>query len=462
MRRALAIALLLACVPATARAHGRLPSLTRVEFDPADPSHLVVRGTWAFLTTHDRAATFTWTCATAVGFDRTTEDPPIAVFGSGRLLAGTFGGLSRSDPAGCNYTTVREPSVTGVYVIDVVRDPLDPHAAWVVASPGCCPNTILRTPDEGGTYETRGTFPMGVLLERVVPSPSDPMRIYASGVVLETATTPRRGYVWSSTDGARTFSMSEIPLIDVTRADYGERNVHVDAVDPTNPSIVYAHSVRRATDTMNERLLRSADGGRTFVTVASMSSIAGVAISDDGMHVWTGSARGGFWRSDDGGLTFRVIDPMLPLRCLAYRTGELWICADDVTWSYALGRSTNLGATITPVWTFTDSVDDVGCPACTQVGELCPGYWPDVQFDLQLPTAADALPADLDASAHVCIDGAPVELDAGARDAGMDGGPSIAPRASCTCSAGRARSPLALALALALALGTRTRTQSPR
>jgi hypothetical protein len=455
-RRIVCAALLVIAQPTLAHAHGRLPALTQIAFDPTDPQHVVVRGTWAFLTTHDGARSFTWTCATAVGFDRTIEDPPIVVFDSGRLLAGTFNGLSRSDPAGCNYAPVADPSVSGLFVIDIQRDPMSARGGWIASSPGAQANAIIHTPDEGATYETRGTFPMGVLLERVVPSASDAMRVYASGVVLETATTPRHAYVWRSIDGARTFGMTEITLIDVMRTDYGERNVHVDAVDPTNADVVYAHTVRRAMDLMDERLFRSADGGMTFTQVAAMPSIAGVAIGEDGIHVWTGSGQGGFYRSDDRGLTFQPVDMALPVRCLAYRPGELWLCVDNVMASYALGRSTDLGATITPLWHFHDVVDDVGCPACTQVGDVCPGYWPDVEYDLGLPTAADALPPDPDASAHVCVDGALVELDAGLRDAAMDGGPSVS-RGGCACAIGRSGDRIAITFALALALLVRAR-----
>jgi hypothetical protein len=447
-------ALLVLAMPVVAAAHGRLPALTEIAFDPADPQHIVVRGTWAFLTTHDGAHSFTWTCASAVGFDRLIEDPPVVVLASGRVLAGTFNGLSRSDSAACSYAMVTDASVANLFVIDVERDPGSGRGAWIATSPGAQANAIVHTSDEGATYETRGTFPMGVLLERVVPSASDAMRVYASGVVLETATTPRHAYVWRSTDGGHTFGMTELTLVDVTRVDYGERNVHIDAVDPTNADIVYAHTVRRTTDSMDERLFRSMDGGVTFTQVAAMPNIAGVAISEDGMHVWTGSALGGFYRSDDRGLTFTAIDPMLPVRCLAYRPGELWLCVDNVMASYALGRSTDLGATITPLWHFHDVVDDVGCPACTQVGELCPGFWPDVEYDLGLSTATDALPPDPDASAHVCIDGALVELDAGPRDAAMDGGGG-APRASCACGVARTQVGVGWALAILALLAAR-------
>ncbi len=434
-RVALAVLAAALAIPLTARAHGRQPSLGQVAFDPVDATHLVVRGTWAFLTTRNEASSFTWTCARAIGSDREIEDPRIVVLASGRVLAGTFRGLARSDPTGCSYALVTDPALNGLLVIDIANDPFDPRAAWIATSPGDHPNTILRSSDEGATFELRGTFASGVLLERVVPSPSDAMRVYASGVALATATEPRHAYVWHSTDGAHTFTPAEISLVDVMRTDYGERNVHVDAVDPTNPDVVFAHTIRRPTDMMDERLFRSADGGQTFTVVASMPEITGVVVSEDGVHVWAGSWYGGFVRSDDNGRTFQTLDATLRVRCLAYRVGELWVCTDDVTGPFALGRSSDLGVTIDPLWTFRDAVNDVGCSACTQAGEVCPGYWPDVELDLGLPTAGDALPADPDASAS-CLDAGP-----------MDGGSTPAPRPNCGCST---RAPTERPIGLAL------------
>ncbi len=185
-----------------------------------------------------------------------------------------------------------------------------------------------------------------------------------------------------------------------------------------------------------------------------LPEITGVAISEDGTHVWAGSWYGGFVRSDDRGRTFETLDATLRVRCLSYRVGELWVCTDDVTGPFALGRSTDLGVTIDPLWTFRDSVNDVGCPACTQVGEICPGYWPDVEFDLGLPTAADALPSDPDAAASACFDGS--RPDAGP----MDGGSGPAPSSTCGCATSApAEMPIALTpIALALLIRRRRRS----
>jgi hypothetical protein len=463
----LAIALGLALSPSASRAHGREPSVGEIAFDPSDPEHLVARATWAFLTTRDRGDTFTWTCALAVGYDRTIEDPPVVISASGRLLAGTFDGIALSDPSGCSYGLVTDEDIADLLIIDLALDPFDPHVVWAATSPGDHPNTIARSPDEGETWEALASFETGILLERLVLSPSDPMRMYASGVALRTATDPRRAYVFRSIDGGHTFDRTEIPLVDVDRTDYGERNVHVLGVDPTDPDVVFARVTRRPTDMMPERLLRSDDGGLTFDVVLTIPEITGLAISEDGRNVWVGGWYGGLLRSSDHGLTFDPLDAELRVRCLAYRPGELWVCTDDVMGDYALGRSTDLGETVVPIWAFVDATPDVGCGVCTQVGGLCPAYWPDVEFDLGLLSSGmmDARPPDPDASiAPSCIDAGP--MDAAAFDGGIDAGTStpVTP-ASCGCRAGGRGAPSSVALivlAAALASNARRRQRNQR
>jgi hypothetical protein len=456
-RRLIALAVIasaLALSPATARAHGREPSVGDIAFDPLDPDHLLVRATWAFLGTRDRGETFTWTCARAVGYDRTIEDPPIVLTASGRTLAGTFDGIAISDAAGCEYGLVTDDSIANLLIIDLALDPFDPHVVWAATSPGDRENTIARSPDEGVTWEPLASFETGVLLERLVLSPSDPLRMYASGVALRTATTPRRAYVFRSIDGGRSFDRTEIPLVDVDRTDYGERNVHVLGVDPTNPDIVFARVTRRPTDMMPERLLRSDDGGLTFEMVLEIPEITGLAISEDGAMVWVGGWYGGLLRSTDHGLTFDPLDAALRVRCLAYRPGELWVCTDDVMGDYALGRSTDLGETVVPIWAFVDATPDVGCGMCTQVGGICPAYWPDVQFDLGLSTASmmDARPPDPDASLPVsCFDGGVESLDAGA---------GSVPAGSCGCRVATRSEPPWTIAGLALVLGAAARCRS--
>lgn len=456
-RRLSAVALLVSLVGATsvAAAHGREPIVGAITFDPADPEHLLVRTTWALLESHDDGATFTWRCAAAVGYDRTTEDPPIAIVESGETFAGTFDGVTHGS---CAWSLVDDPDAVGEYAIDLERDPSDPRALWLLMSPGAADNRLVRSLDEGVSWDTVGVPRAGeptFLAERMALAPSDPSRIYVSGAVPATSTTPMRAaFFYRSSDGGRTFAEREMPL------EGEERNAHVLGVDPTDPDRVFLRMTRRVTDEMPERLLLSEDGGETWTLAASLLEITGLAISDDGQHVWVGGWDGAFLRSDARGApgTFVPVAtaPDLRVRCLSWRAprgslpGELWVCVDDIVGNFALGRSTDLGATLEPVWGFEDASPDTGCPRCTPVGIVCPEYWGDVVFDLGLRVDAGvtldaALPFSRDAGVPTeCIDGAVVEMDAGV---GPDAGVARAP-ASCACAV----APRATALGSAAAL----------
>jgi len=419
---ALVVALSVWLAPWPAAAHGRAPGLGQVVFDGADRAHVVVRATWGFLTTRDGGRTWTWQCAAAVPFDRTREDPVVAMCSGGTLLAATFTGLVRSDERGCSWA----PPVSGVpaqYVTDVVVDPGRPGVAWSIVSPGSTPDGLHRSDDRGATWTQVSTPHPRALTDRVRPAPSDPSRIYTSGVIPRTDTEARVGVLLRSDDGGASFRAIEVPLLEP------ELTVHVLAVAPTDPDVLFLRAVRRSSDTTAERLLRSADGGATWVTVLETPSIAGVAVGADGTTVWVASG-GGLRRSEDRGDTFEVLDGALRARCLAWREpeagapGELWVCADGVGGGVALATSEDRGVTLVPRWSFGQVTEDVGCPTGTPVGDTCPAYWGDLTFDL--------------------FGDAGVPFDAGGRDAGLEAGPDGGeiPRAAMGCgcsSAGRRR-----------------------
>lgn len=361
-------------------AHGREPVVGQVAFNPVDRDHFVLRGTWALLTTHDDGASFTWTCATAAGFDRLSEDPAMAITGSARVHLGTFDGLRRSSTLACDYADANPPA-WGSYTIDVQNDPFDDRALWVAMSPGDAPNTLLHSSDEGESFEVLSSFEPGLLLERVRAAPNAAMRLYASGAIPRAGDEPRRAYVFASSDGGVNFSRTEVALLE------GERNLHVLAVDPLDADRALVRVTRAVTDETPERLLLTEDGGETFRTVLETLEIVGVAWAHDGGSVWAGSWDGGLHRSDDDGVTWTTIDADLRVRCLAEREAqdggrELFVCVDEFTNDYAVGRSYDDGETIEPLWGFADVTNDTGCTGCTVVGAVCPAYWPDVLYDI--------------------------------------------------------------------------------
>lgn len=452
MKRALLLVLLGAiALPSVAHAHGREPSVGLITFDRSNPDHIVMRTTWTLLESYDGGASWFWRCAVAVGYERTTEDPPVVIASDGTIMAGIFNGLVRGDADGCNFAPNRDEDVDNLYLIDLIDGPEGPAVSYGVTSPGDHPNTVVRSTDDGASWTVLGTPSDEVLLERVRVAPSDPSRIYVSGAIPARGGMERRALFFRSDDGGRTYTETQIPL------EGAERNVHVLAVDPTNPDRVLARMVRLVTDEVPERLLLSEDGGAHWETAASLLEITGLTFSDDGSQVWVGGWDGAFLRSDLGGAvgSFEPVagQEALRVRCLGYRpgatpgTGELWICADELRYDYALGISTDGGSTIEHRWGFADVRVDTGCPACSAVGGICPTYWPDVVFDLGLPD--EGPPFD----AGVCDAG---PFDGGGFDGGV-GADVAPPTEGCGCRAQRAGAPPLSILALALALALRRR-----
>lgn len=468
------LAVLLAAPAGAASAHGREPMVGSIVFDPTDRDHLVARATWTLLESHDGGESWFGRCANAVGYDRTTEDPAIVIVASGEMVAGTFDGVVVSHDDACQWSLSSDPDATGTYTIDVDRDPRDPRGVWAVQSPGSDDNTLIHSTDEGLTWDVvsipgpRATPDAPVLLlERVVLSPSDPMRVYVSGAVPASAASPmRHAFFYRSEDGGESFVGHEIPL------ETEERNAHVLAVDPTNADRIFMRMTRRVTDLVPERLLLSEDGGDTWSTVASLLEITGFAISDDGLRAWVGGWDGAFLRSTDRGLTFAPVPSMpdLRVRCLSWRAAdgaapeELWVCVDDIVGPYAIARSLDGGDTLEGLWTFADASPATGCGECTPVGATCPIFWPDVVFDLGLRydggTEDAFVPFDHDAGLPLaCIDGAVLDMDAGTSDAGP---PPPSGNCGCHAVAPRSRPGLALFVALALLLARRERRRSGR
>ncbi len=457
--------------PAIVSAHGREPNVGLVAFDPVDPSHLVARTTWALLESRDDGVTWTWRCAERVGFDRFSEDPPLTLVASGAVVLGTFDGIVHGDPLGCEWSPSADPDAWGAFVIDVDRDPHDPATVWAAVSPGAVDNTIVRSSDGGETWDVLAVPRAGApraLLERLALAPSDPLRVYVTAAVpVQEGFPTRRAYFYRSDDGGQTYAETELPL------EGEERNAHVLAVDPTDADRVFVRMTRRVTDEIPERLLVSEDGGATWMTTATLLEITGFAISDDGRRVWVGGWDGAFLRSDTGGAagTFAPVGsaPDLRVRCLAWRAtesedGELWVCADGLAGGFAIARSSDLGETLVPAWSFTDATPDTACSSCSSIGASCLEHWPDVIADLALDLRFEGLDAGLAGfDGGTCDD-----TDASAPDASEarpDAGPARLPPTGCACAApGPGEAPLGrrlpswvalVALALAMRRGRR-------
>jgi len=206
----------------------------------------------------------------------------------------------------------RVTTVTGV--------PSQPRTFYMgVASGG-----LFRTTDNGETWVpvTDGQVPLGSTGD-VAVSLSDPNVIYlgtgSDGVRSNVST--GRG-VYRSTDGARTWEFAG--LRDV--GQIGAVRIH-----PTNPDVVWVAANGDIFKPSSERgIFKTTDGGRTWSKTLFVSDSTGAMDVElqpgnpDVVYAWmsrierkpwtiiSGSHEGGFYKSTDGGVTWRHIENGLP------------------------------------------------------------------------------------------------------------------------------------------------------
>jgi MYXO-CTERM domain-containing protein len=400
------VALTLVLSP-SASAHGRFPELGRISFHPTDDDIYLVRGTFGLVVTTDGGATFQWICPTVFS-GRWTEDPAITIADDGSFIVGIFDGLSRSPDGGCNWS-MPSTDLTEEVVIDVART-ADATRLFALQSSGGTDNGLWSSTDSGATWAATNPAIDSILFETVEVAPSDAMRVYLTGAYPPSVEMPRRPYVYASTDGGVTFD-------SVAFTDFrdGDRNVYLLGVDPLDPDRLLI--LVRAT--MEDRIYESTDAGATFDEIFTLPTLDGFAWSEDGMTVWLGSGTNTtLYRSTNGGSTFDVLRDDVSVSCLGVRGDELFVCADNFADGYALGRSTDDGVTIDPLFVFADIDGIVECSGDADAPTVCTDELDDLARDLGL--ADGGMP---DGGADGSVDaGADGGVDAGADDAGGDAG----------------------------------------
>ena len=444
---------------ASASAHGRPPYVERIAFDPNDPDRIVLQFSYGLVVSEDGGASWTWVCGAAYGIDAGWEDPDITITGDGSTIIGTFTTALRAAPDLCTF---EQPggSIADAEVIDLEADPHDPDVVWALTTRGGGdPELLQRTEDGGRRWVTVGE-PLDALLASVALSPSDPARVYVTGLVPRTALMPRRALLYRSTDRGERFTPIEIEILE------GEETPIVVGVDPTDAERLFVRMPRRTLDREPERLLVSEDGGDTFVTAHTLHQMRGFALSEDGRTVWAGSATGdGVWVARDGALAFTQVNT-LHVRCLESRGETLWLCVDQLNSRFALGRSDDEGESVEELFYLDEVEDRPECPTCSATGVICPFWIDDLAIDFtRYFDAPPGMPVDASIPGE-CIDAGPPDsgagggLDAGV-EPGMDGGVTTPQPAGCGCRAGGGeRSGGALALVIFAALSAMRRRRA--
>jgi photosystem II stability/assembly factor-like uncharacterized protein len=360
----LAAALVTLLAGRAASANGRYPAASMVAFDPHDATHLVVSATFGLLESHDGGKTYAWRCESALEVGG-QQDLMAAVTASGATVTAKFDGVATSAD-GCSFYF--PPELMGRNIGDLSLSPSEPHALlafYLDSRPdGGFDSQIVRSDDDGHTWAQWGSPLATDLLPLTIDiAPSDASRVYVSARLDGNGN--YASALLRSTDGGRSFVRADIPETAQHHLAY------IAAVHPTNPDRLYL----RVFDAAGTRVWMSDDGGITFRKVfAGSDQLYGFAVSPDGQSVAFGGPGDGVWSGSSDGTSFTRRSDVLPT-CLGWGTGGLFACADQNTEAFSIGLSRDLGATFETILRFETLCGQTGCGPSTDCGERCPKNW---------------------------------------------------------------------------------------
>jgi photosystem II stability/assembly factor-like uncharacterized protein len=350
--------------PRTARADGAFPESYQL-IAPADhPQQLVLGTNFGLFLSDDDGATWTWTCeqrATMNASFYNVSPPPLD-----RFLAISDMGLAYSDDGSCTWKAATGP-ITSLVARDYFADPTNALRVLVLASPVVgSPGQVLPSADGAATFEAPVfTAPATGALTGVEIARSDPQTVYVA-MNTTTNTTTSTGTTTTihpslvrSTDGGATWTTTDVS------ASLGGSEFFIIAVDPLDAKVV----TLRVLAADGDAVFVTRDGGTTFTKSLSVAggTLTAYARLDDGTELLGGvvGTVGVEYKSTDGGMTFGpwTPSPTLHLRALAARGGELYAAAKNYSDDFAVGVSTDGGATFKKLMLY-DEVKSIR--ACAQ------------------------------------------------------------------------------------------------
>ena len=423
-------ALTIALAGTTARANGRFPAAQHVLIgrDAGDSSVIALRTTFGVLESRDNGHSFQWLCETSLQISG-NYDPAVELDANDGLLIGLVDGLTRTAD-GCSVD--RDSALEGTAIADLARTP-DGSIVFAIETGAGAGGHLWRSDDGGTTFAARAMLPPGAGFYTVEAAASNPARVYASGIDLDTQVP----VLYRSDDQG-------VSLVRTAATFDGAEDAYIAGIDPLNPDRVWI----RAHTAASTALFESDDGGATArVLHVGHGALLGFAVSSDGQRIWIGGPDDGLLESTDGGDTFRVVSP-LRVTCLRYARGSLYVCADWLRDGVAIARWTDGDPAPAPLLRFDAVTGPVRCAAPSPERDTCADQW-SAQRALLQPSGPDA-----------GVDVMAPRTDA---DAGMDAGHTTPiPASNCGCRTSSTRPRYTALAALAMALVPRRRRRPTR
>jgi hypothetical protein len=348
-----------------ARADGAFPDEMQIFLPPDQPHRIIVSTTFGLLVSDDDGAHFRFVCEEAVG--PVGHITALYQAGPGPLhalyAANGNRGMSRSIDGACSWS-LPSGTLAEAYVPDLFPDPSDAMHVVAIGTPfgdgGFVPWGLYDSHDSGATFtgplfaDTQMGILTGVEIAR-----SSPQTLYLTMKRSE----PLRPFVVRSTDGGANWQM-----YDATPT-LGAAELRILAVDPADPMRLYLRAIPSAT---GDQLVLSSDGGATLHSALTLpGAMSSFLVASDGTLL-VGTRSDGGWTSSDGGGTFTPWAGAPHLRALGERDGLLYACGDNWLDGFALGVSSDHGASWRALLQFSQIC---GILQCADLQTTCASSW---------------------------------------------------------------------------------------
>jgi hypothetical protein len=367
-----------------ALADGGIPRAWGILFEPGNPSHVVLRSLfWGLF--DQRSASLganDWTllCSQVYGGKALNkEDHPTVLTQGGRIMvAGGFSGLAASDD-GCSWRTIDAfggDSVLGLAPVDSAGKKFVLLTIKGDGSGGVTARAY-GSEDRGDTWaELEGALPKDYSFASIAVAPSDPKRMYVTGVKVNVGTR----VLGATTDGGKTWKSYPIPAPD------GFDPTVVAAILPSDPDTVFVR-VGGPDDVgappAPDVLWASTDGGENWVrSYAAAGDIAGVEFSSDLKKVLVAGPMEGIKSAALADATVGKDDAFQKVfsgqvwGLARNEDGKLYAGNDDFNPSqhFMLGVSSNDGASFSAVMDHCN-VEFPVCPQSSTMESVCREQW---------------------------------------------------------------------------------------
>jgi len=354
-------------------ANGALPASYGILLPADKPKEVVLATNFGMIISEDAGKSWLWTCErpeTSFGYLYAVGSAP-----RDRIYAlSPDAGLAFSDDDTCTWQTsggaLANLVASDFFVDRTNADRVLAVAASIDADSGDIgPPALFQSMDGATTFSDTPLFtaPLGANIVSVEIARSNPMVIYVAMY-----TTPdRHPRLLRSADGGQTWMDRDV------EPTLGANEFRILTVDPDNADVLYLRVIALGM----ESVAVTRDAGMTFtmpitVTKGTLSAFlrlaSGTVLVGGLLNLDTGGMNGTAFRSTDGGNTFGpwTLTPQPHILGLAERDGVLYIAGKNYSDGWALATSHDEGMTIQPLSTYSD-VHGIKPCAMSMCGDQC-------------------------------------------------------------------------------------------